>query len=278
MVQQLKLVEAPGLMPYRYGLASVAQAQTIEDQHELFGLQYEQIAQDYIPGVAAGACYTGGSENVSLSGSAAPYSVGLPFSVYAGVKCQTLGYDEAFILARAQAILKLGWQNAGETALWGGAVDNAPSLAASGTVIVPGASGVSFTAGLAALENYMGSNYLATAVIHARRDAAPWAAKNFQIVERAGVGGAQLQTYLGSQWCFGGGYLNTSPSGVAAPAGSLWLYATGLVMVRLGAPWINGALAEAFDRSTGIQAVFAEQQSVITIDGPTCAVLVNTAL
>lgn len=274
VVQPLRIVDAPALLPYRYGLAAVAQPAAIQDPHELFGVQYEQIAQDYTPGVAAGACYTGGSENVSISASAAPYAIGLPFSVYAGVQCSIIGYDEQFILDRARAILKLGWQNAAETALWGGAVNNAPSLAGSGTLVVPGASGVSFTAGLAALEEYMGANYLATAVIHARRDAGPWAAKNFQIYERSG----QLQTVLGSQWCFGGGYLNTGPTGVAAPAGSLWMYATGIVQVRLGEAFINGALAENYNRTTDVQTVFAEQQTVLTVDGPTVAVLVNTAL
>lgn len=274
-VQPLRIVDAPALMPYRYGLASVAQAASVDDVHELFGLQYEQIAE-YLPGVLRGACYEGPVTNVSLpAGSGTAYAVGLPFSVYAGVQCSPMGYSEEYILNRARAILKLGWQNAAETALWaGGSANNAPTLAASGSTVIAGASGVSFTAGLAALEQYMGANYLGTAVIHGRRDAAPWAAKNFQIFERSG----QLQTVLGSQWCFGGGYQNTSPSGVAAPAGSLWLYATGLVQVRLGAPFINGGLAENYNRSTDVQTVFAEQQTVLTVDGPTAAVLVNTAL
>lgn len=272
--QMLKLVSAPSLTPYRYGLASVAQPVSVADEHELYGLQYEQIAE-YQPGVATGACYLGPASNISLSsGSAAPYAEGLPFSVYAGVQCSPVGYTEDYINSRALAILKLGWQNGAEEALWSGAVNNAPSLAASGNAVIAGASGVSFTAGVAALESYMGANYLGTAVIHARRDAAPWAAKNFQISERAG----QLQTVLGSQWCFGGGYANTSPLGVAAPAGSLWMYATGLVTVRLAAAFINGGLAQAYSRTTDLQSVFAEQPTVLTVDGPTVAVLVNTAL
>lgn len=272
-VQPLKLVAAPALTPYRYGLASVAQPVTAGDEHELFGLQYEQIGL-YQPGVFPGSCYLGPSSNLSLGSSAEPFAVGLPFSVYAGVDCSPLGYTEEFILSRAQAILKLGWQNAAEEALWAGAQDNAPTLAASGTTILPGASGVSFTAGLAALEEYMGANYLGTAVIHARRDAAPWAAKSFQVYERVG----QLQTVLGSQFCFGGGYLNTGPGGTTPAAGSLWLYATGIVTVRLSPAFINGGLAQGYNRDTDTQYVFAEQPTVLTVDGPTVAVLVNTAL
>lgn len=266
-VQPLLLVPAPAIQPYRYGLASVVVPADGSDPHSLWGVQYEQIAE-YLPGVWPGACYMGvPTPNLNLPGGVAT-SMGLPFSVYAGVNCSVIGYDEQYILSRAQAILKLGWQNAAETAFWGGLEGNIPYLTSASVVA---ASGVSMTAGVSALEDYLGHNYLGVGIIHAPRAAAPYAKYARQIVDRSN----DLQTILGTRWCFGGGYLNTGPGGSAAPANTIWMYATGLVTARLGAPFVNGGLGQNLSRLTNIQTEFAEQQTVLTVDGPIVAVSVD---
>lgn len=261
------LVEAPPIQPYKYGLASVAVPADTSDGHWRLGVEYEPISS-YEPGVLPGTCYEGVSPTVSLP-SGVGTNVSLPYSAYAGVSCSIVGYTEEKILARARAILKLGWQHAAESALWTGAAGNLPALSQAGSVL---ASGGSIVDGLATLESYLGSNYTGVGVIHVPRLGAPYLADRHQIFER---GVNQLQTALGSQFVFGGGYPNTAPGGGAAGAGNLWMYATGLITIRMDEAFINGGLAQALNRATNVQTVFAEQPTVLTIDGPIVAVRVD---
>lgn len=266
-VQPLLIVDAPGIQPYRYGLLSVAQPADTSDGHWRLGVEYEALTS-YLPGVWPGACYEGVDGNLTLPAGAG-MTAALPFSVYAGVDCKAVGYTEQYVLSKAQAILKLGWQNAAESALWSGTVGNTPALTSAGTLAATG--NVSLTAGIAALESYLGTYYTGVGTIHAARLVAPYAQKVFQTVERAG----QLQTVLGTQWCFGGGYPNTGPGNAAPGANIAWLYATGLITVRRDEPFINGGLAQALNRSTNDTTVFAEQPTVLTVDGPIVAVAVD---
>lgn len=269
MVQPLLIVEAPAIQPYRYGLESVAQPAPTPDLHWLNGVQYEQLGT-YEPGVWPGSCAVGATGNLSLPSTASP-SIGLPFSAYAGVTCAVVGYSEDYIRARAYAILKMGWQHAAEQALWSGTGSTAPALTSATTIA---ATGVSMIAGVAALEDYLANNYLGVGVIHAPRKASARAAYARQVEDR----GNELQTIIGTRWCFGGGYPNTGPGGVAAGTNIAWMYATGLITVRRDEPFINGGLAQSFDRSTNQQTVFAEQPSVLTVDGPIVAVSVDLTL
>lgn len=273
-IQPLLLVPAPPIQPYRYGLESVAvplswdgvDPKPGDADHGQMGVEYEGIAT-YEPGVWPGTCFDAEAGSLNLP-SGAGVTQGLPFSVYAGVTCSVVGYTEEYILSRARAILKLGWQHGAEQALWSGAGSSAPALTSAGTTA---ATGVSMTAAVGALEKYMGANYLGTAVIHAPRDAAAYLAEAHQIFER----GNQLQTALGSQFVFGGGYPNTAPGGGAAGANTIWMYATGLLTARRAEPFINGDLGASLNRATNVQNVFAEQPTVLTVDGPIVAVSVD---
>lgn len=264
------LVEAPAIQPYRYGLASVVQTASTSDQHWQNGVEYEPISS-YLPGIWPGACYEGATGDLDLSDGVDTVK-GLPFSAYAGVQCKIVGYTEEYILSRARAILTLGWQHAAEEALWSGAQGNAPALTSAGTVV---GSGVSMVAGVAALEDYLGTNYLGVGIIHAPRKAAPYLTKDYQIYER---GVNQLQTALGTMFAFGGGYPNTGPGNIAPTANIIWMYATGLITVRRSEAFINGGLGQALNRSTNVETVFAEQPTVLTVDGPIVAVKVDVTL
>lgn len=262
----LLLVEAPAVTPYRYGLASVAQGAPVSDAHWRMGVEYEQIGT-YAANVWPGACYEGATPDLDLP-AGAPTVQGLPFSVYAGVDCKPIGYTEEYILARARAILALGWQHAAEQALWTGAAGSAPALISTTETID---TGLSVVAGIAALEKYLTDNYSGVGVIHAARDFAAYAQQQRQIVERVG----SLQTVLGTGFCFGGGYPNTAPGGDAAEDGTMWLYATGMLTVRRDEAFISGGLGAALSRLTNDAMVYAEQPTVLTVDGPIAAVSID---
>lgn len=266
MTQPTLLVEAPAITPYKYGLQSVAQPADTSDGHWRLGVEYEPISS-YAPGIWPGNCYEGPPGDLDLPPGAGTVE-GLPFSVYAGVDCKAVGYTEAYILSRARAILQLGWQNGAEQALWSGAGNSAPALTSATDTL---GTALSLVDAISALEDYLGHNYLGVGVIHAARLVAPYAAATFQISERAG----SLQTVLGTQFVFGGGYANTGPGGDAPDANTAWLYATGLVTIRRDEAFINGGLAQALNRSTNDTTVFAEQPSVLTVDGTIVAVSVD---
>lgn len=261
------LVAAPALQPYRYGLASAAVPASTDDAHWALGVEYEPFGS-YLPGVWPGACYVGETSTMNLPDGIGTI-VGLPFSVFAGVECKALGYSEDDIRARAKAILDLGWQNAAESALWSGAVGNTPFLTQAGSTVI--ASGVSMADGIGALEGYMGANYLSNAVIHIPRGGAAKAAAQHQIFERAG----KLESAVGSQFVFGGGYPGTGPGGVSAGANNMWIFATGLITVRRSEPQQYGGLEAALNRTTNIETLFYEQPTVLTLDGPIAAVRVD---
>ncbi|WP_375483317.1 hypothetical protein [uncultured Jatrophihabitans sp.] len=273
MPNPLALVEAPDIEPYRYGLASVAQEPPADgDPHWQLGVQYEPVTS-YLTQVVPGACQAG---TIALPSGVATEQ-GAPFSVYAGVDCKIMGYTEAFLEARALAILEAGWQHAAEQMLWQGGPTGSPLTgaapvlnAASGSNTV--GTGLSLVAAIGALEKALASAYSGRGVIHSTRDVAALADRYQQLHERdLGV----LETALGTRWAFGGGYDGTGPSAAAPAAGTAWLYATGTVVARRARPFISGGLAAALNRTTNQADVFAEQPTVLTVDGPTFAVSVD---
>lgn len=261
------LVEAPAVVPYQYGLASIAQPAPMDGDHWQNGVEYEPISS-YMTAIGVGACGAGATR-VIPAGQAT--TRGLPFSMYAGVDCSPVGYDEDYVNSRAQAILKLGWQQAAETALWtgGGVTSLAPVLNSASTPVQ--ATALSIVQAIAALEAYIRKNYLGVGVIHAVPAVAAYAQRNHLIVERVG----KLQTILGTDLCFGGGYDGTGPGNVTPAANSTYLYATGLITIRRGEPRVNGGLPAGFIRETNHQKVYAEQPAVLTVDGPIVAVSVD---
>lgn len=265
------LVEAPAVTPYQYGLRSVAVPGDLTDAHWQMGVEYEQIGT-YLASIYPGPC--GARPSKTLSAEAA-HVVGAPFGIYAGVDCKLVGYSEDYVIARAKAILELGWGHAAEIALWnGGGVSGAtPRLNAAGTTTI--ATGLSMTAGIAALEKYLGDNYAGVGLIHAPRFVAPYMDAKLLVHERTG----KLQTVLGTGLAFGGGYDNTGPNNAAPGANIAWLYATGPVRVYRGEAWVNGALAAALNRDDNSTLAYAEQPALLTVDGPPiAAVSVNLTL
>lgn len=272
MTLPMLIVDAPPVTPYQYGLASAATPAPTDDPHWRMGVQYEPIPT-YAVAVYPGPCNTGRPSKPLPAGLGTVQ--GLPFGLYAGVDCKSVGFSEEYVLSRARAILDAGWQHGAEAALWngGGVTGLAPVLNANGTPTV--GTGLSLTAAVAALEKYLTDHYLGVGVIHATRDVAAVAQRQRQIVERVG----KLQTVLGTQWVFGGGYDGTGPNNTAPTTGTTWLYATGALTIRRDAPTVPGqGIAGFLNRDTNQALVYAEQLAVLTVDGPIAAASVNLSL
>jgi hypothetical protein len=200
-----------------------------------------------------------------------PLVEGKPFTVVLGVTCPLVGYTLQDFERRVRNAFVLCEQRAAEEIFWTGSEENnslagtaeAPSdcfVPASATTAAP----LSLTGGVSAIEEYMGSEYCGTPVIHAPRGVAAFASKQQQVF---GAPGRQT-TALGSRWAFGGGYaVNTGPDGTPAPDGVAWLYGTGQVNIWRSELWINpDDLRYAFNTRTNDVLVYAERKYVVTTE------------
>jgi hypothetical protein len=183
---------------------------------------------------------------------------GRPFMVYESASCG-VGLDAAEATARADRRLLLHeqyWveQHFTTTELRGAAVDTP-----NGTTALP------FLSALGLLEREIAARYGGLGVIHASRDLAPWAAH----LNVAYADGDRQRTELDNLWAFGSGYSTASPTGVAAPDGQAWLYATGPVVIK------RSEIQTRTDFSTtrNIRMALAERAYVVTADCLRLAVL-----
>lgn len=201
-----------------------------------------------------------------------PLVEGTPFIALLGLECKLVGNTlEEFEqdVVRAYTLCE---QRAVEEIFWTGSEGNnslsrPDALPADRCTVVAGttAAPLSVTAGVAALEKYLRSNYCAVGVIHAPVDVAAFAADHQLIVQG---GTPNISTPLGTRWAFGGGYaVNTGPDGVAAPAGVAWLYATGQVNIWRSEVYVNpDDLRYAFNTRTNDVTIYAERTYVITTE------------
>lgn len=192
---------------------------------------------------------------------------GTAFGLYAETGCYLTGAVDT-AEARARAKFAAGEQAAVERVIYR-------------TMIIPGATDitptpgtpVSLKTGLGLLEQYSAANYGGTPIFHAPRSLAPWAADIYYI-ERVQ---SQLHTQLDSIWAFGGGYDNLGPDGDPAPAGTVWVYATGTIVITQSQVWVPAATPEegAANLFRNQLRVLAERSYAPTIDCLRAAVLIN---
>lgn len=195
---------------------------------------------------------------------------GDPFTLYHGLLCTILDLAEArnavasrFSYAEPRAL---------ELAFWGGEPGQYPALATDpGLVILPAAANIEDA--VAALEFELGQRYGGVGIIHAPRQAMPYAASFNLIVQDGPV----LTTPLGTLWAFGGGYDPAIvPTGQDAILDNQsWLYATGAMTSRKTEVLVLPQDGNAINRQTNETTVLAERTWVLTRDCVTLAVLVN---
>lgn len=208
-----------------------------------------------------------------------PIVEGTPFTVVLGLQCKLVGHTleefrdivvRAFTLCEQRSVEEIFWTGSqGNNSLAGTA--EAPSeCEILGDVTNP----LSITAGVSAIESYLGSNYCGTGVIHAPRGIAAFAAAANLMCQ---CGTPKVSTPLGTRWAFGGGYAaNTGPDGTEAPEGVAWLYGTGAVSMWRSEIWVNpDDLRYAFNTRTNDVTVFAERKYAITYECACAAVPVS---
>jgi hypothetical protein len=265
-------VEAPATTPYSFGLFSVASFPVEADDHWRCGIEYE-------PQACGAASAWGDPCDAAQADKAGVDGVDLvegdPFTVYAGITCRLPGRTD--FEDRARAALALGEQRAVEEAYWTGSAGNTPRLADPAADIlntVAGAPGALCpAAAIASLEAHLASNYGGAGIIHAPRYAVPFLSRNALI----NPGRDRITTDLGTAVAAGGGYaVNTGPDGAAAPADTVWLYATGAVVIRRSEVWVNpDTLAQSLDRAANQIELLAERTYVVTHECVLAAVLMS---
>jgi subtilisin family serine protease len=206
------------------------------------------------------------------------------FGVYAEFDCSPVGLQDAQSIAETALAKVEGYQL--EKAFWSGVAGKTsvggvaqttvfPHLAANAALIDPGnstitlqpAANTSVTGGpttdvadgLGQLQGALAACYHGVGVIHIPTAALPTLVA-WDLVEDDGNGA--LWTPTGNRVVVGHGYSNTSPAGVAAAAGTAWIYGTGAVF-GYSSPVKVPTLVEQFDRTENTYHLIAERIYVI---------------
>lgn len=218
-------VTAPVVVPWAYGLLSVATIIDETDDHGRNGIFYKSPActadvlnwEDNCDSEEV-------AEKVPTFNGNTAFIQGCPFHLYAALNCKTTTLEA--MGAEVRTVFELGEQRAIETEVW------TRVLATVATTVVNASSlpadALTVTGGVAALESAIAECYGGRSTLHADRGVAAYLAQNYQIQP----GGRIKETVLGSPIAFYGGSPNTSPAGVAAPAGYAWMYATSQLTLR----------------------------------------------
>jgi hypothetical protein len=232
------LIETTGPEASPFGILSPAT--TVVERHDdywLSGFVYEigdarvQVDNAVILGADTPAEVTSVVPNTGDT-----YGLYFPFDIEAEVEHSTFGVTPEEIEASAQKALDVVTQKAIEVEFWGGGVaslltkeNNNRYLASTQAIDVTPVPGTAVKPryGQALLEGALGDATLGSrGTIHAPRAAAS--------ILKLEEDNATLFTKLGNTVVAGTGYSKLGPTGVAAPAGKYWMYATGPVTVILG--------------------------------------------
>lgn len=219
------VVPAPGILPWRFGLLSVATIIDETDDHARNGIFYKSPActadvqnweDDCDSGAVAdkGPTFTGDNAYVS----------GCMFHLYAALDCKVTTLEA--MRDEVKLVFELGEQRAIELEVWNRVLVDPTVTVLNDTSDV--ADAFTLVGGVSALESAMAECYGGRALIHADRGLAAYAARDRQ-VHTEGTG---KYTELGSGFAFYGGSPNTSPLGVVAPDGYAWMYATSQLTLR----------------------------------------------
>lgn len=271
------VVQAPALLPWRFGLASVANFIDETDDHARNGIFYKSplCTADVRPWVDD--C---DSDEVALKSPTdvpageedpfEPYVAGCPLHLYAALSCKQTNL--AAMSEEVREVFEADEQRALEAAVW-------EQLLANGVPVVLNASDAPedafcFVGGVAALESAIASVYGGRATLHADRGVGAFAARDRQVHTE----GATKYTELGNAFAFYGGSPNTGPDGDPAPDGYAWIYATSTVTIRrfpldVLPNDVNQRLQ--YDPLTNEPYVLAERTYVPSIECPSFAALVE---
>lgn len=258
-------IPAAAVEPFGFGLLSVAdEVVPPGNQHwQLYGLTHP----------TDGCVLTGGVEPLPCPVPAQPpapldpvkgvdYVRTSPLQVYDSASC-ALGLVDGRV--RAERRLALHEQvhverQVDELLLRPGAVDLTAGVA------LPVAEAVSV------IEDAIAGRYGGHGVLHVPRKAYGVLVERRQL--HLDDTGRRLRTMLGNRAAIGAGYAGASPAGVAAPAGQVWLYATGPARYAVSEVLV-GEPDAGRDLRTNEQLVRVDRWFAVTLDCLRVAVLVD---
>ena len=271
------VVDGPSFTPLPYGLWNAVQQPT-PDPHWRQGITYIERCPD------AAITY---DECLAVTGTGGPppapaaktdnvdqrFRGATPFTVFAEFDCSPIGLADAQSAA-VDALARIeNWQveRVFSTGATGGITSQFPHLAANAEVVdaqgivlqtaataVVSGSGVDVADGLGRLEAELAACYGGQGVIHIPKTALP----TFAAWDLAVLRDGQFYTPCGNLLVVGAGYANTSPSVIAAAAGTAWIYATGAVFGYRSDVFFTAA-RESFDRAENTMKLIAERTYVL---------------
>jgi hypothetical protein len=245
-----QVVEAQPRVGLPFGLFSVLALRESGDPHWANGITWEAVSCDPVTGYddwqVDPDCET---EMTKVFRGSGGVGEALPFTAVGSYKCGAPG-GPAFQQGEefATADLLAHEQSQVEAFLWSRLAAQATDVHASGALDPYQA--------LAALEDWIGTNYGSAGVIHGRRGAVSL------FGERVEPSGSRLLTNLSTTVVAGGGYPGTSPAGAAAGAGETWVFASPSLFGYRGQVFTNAAL----DRTKNDHYALAERQYVVGFD------------
>jgi hypothetical protein len=197
-----------------------------------------------------------------------------PVGIYAAAACKsTFGFELADYVARAKRRLLAiqAWHV--ENEFWtGSTIETNPHLADEDTTDVTPGPGTALTPSVALglLEEAMASTIKTRGIIHCTLLGFNLLAAR-QLIHQPP--GQQLpMTWAGNLVVPGGGYTGSDPAGATHAGASEYIYATGMVDIRLGEIQQRpDNFRDATDRATNSVIFVAERSAMVTVD--TCSIL-----
>ena len=251
------VIEAPKIVPSAFGLLSVVDTQTAEEDRWIRGFSQEWETDLYglynVDDTNADETLIAGTGNVNY------YDEIKPFFVEVQEDRSTFAFLGIDRLERIKRQCDAATQRAVEQELWDGAIRKAAShsnlaLTSNAATILNSGAAVSPKRALAILEQGIAevSHAGEQGIIHLTRDVTALLSSNSQMLFH-NKDKDHLQTMGGTPVVVGSGYTGTGPDGAANATASLtnkWIYATGTVRVFLGdVDIVNDSLSQAYDVS-----------------------------
>lgn len=270
-------VPAPNPSIPRYGLFSVATGPLDLPVHaRIGGLQYE-ISSCNLPRGYEVLCQTNGSRGTKTYNGTIETQVGLPFVVYAGIECGTVGlanWGQERIRKYLYEMLVSGEQATVESIVSNQGFGQSPGLGGNPEAVNLGTAS-NVVQATSILENWLYARYGLPGVIHAPMITAAYFT-NAHIVHKYGINDPWC-TAPGTKVSFGN-YINTAPSGSAAVSGSPWIYITGQVAVwrTPDSELLDIPLGQVINRTTNTVDIVMEREYVVSFDCYVAAVQVTS--
>jgi hypothetical protein len=256
-------VSPPPLERYPFGLLSAASVLPMVDTRwEMYGVTYYTADCEVSGGLWLDECLfpdVPADRTKDIAAGLVPVN-GVPFLVYDGMACESLGLAEVAPVAENKFAQREQY--------WVEHTVQAQVLHVNTDVIGP-AGPVGLSEGVGLLEKAIAAQYGGVGVIHAARElAAPLTGR--YLVRRDG---ARMRTPMDNLYAFGAGYTTDDPTGAAAAAGQAWLYATGPVVLYRSEVQVR----EEFDYRKNVRVAVVERSYVATADCLRLAVLVDVS-